>query len=98
MHNDRSTTPSADRPSAAARPAVVAPLEPIAVGRKDAARLFGIGVATWDRWEAAGLVGPAAIVRGGRKLYVLAELRAWAAAGMPDRAGWQARQAASRRV
>jgi hypothetical protein len=34
---------------------------------------------------------------GGRRLWLLSELKEWAEAGMPDRKTWQARRAAERR-
>jgi hypothetical protein len=70
-------------------------LEPIMVRREEAAELFSVGVATWDRWDSAGVLGPVAIKRGGVKLWLLAELREWAAAAMPCRAEWMARRGAA---
>jgi hypothetical protein len=70
-------------------------LEPLAVGREQLAALLTIGVATLDRWDAAGLLGPLGVRKAGRKLWSLAELRDWAAAGMPCRKEWLARRAAA---
>ena len=70
-------------------------LEPLAVGREQVAALLSIGLATLDRWDCAGLLGPVGIKKAGRKLWVLAELREWAAAGMPGRREWLARRAAA---
>jgi hypothetical protein len=63
-------------------------LPPSLVRRKGAATMCGMGVSTFDRADAAGLV-PAARRVGGCKLWCVAELRAWAARGCPDRQSWQ---------
>jgi hypothetical protein len=68
------------------------PLEPLAVGREQVATLLSIGVATLDRWDAAGLLGPVGAKKAGRKLWALAELREWVQAGMPGRKEWLARR------
>ena len=73
----------------APRPGPVA-LEPLAVGIKDLARLLGISVATLERWNDSGELGPAGIKKGGRRLWPLAEVREWVAAGMPRRETWLA--------
>jgi hypothetical protein len=80
-----------------ALPAVqpVATLEPLTVGRKSAAKLFSVSLATWDRWDSSGLLGPVGTVKAGRKLWLLAELREWAAAAMPCRKEWLAIKAAA---
>jgi hypothetical protein len=54
--------------------------------------LLSIGVATLDRWDSSGLLGPTGVKKSGRKLWALAELREWVAAGMPSRKEWQARR------
>jgi hypothetical protein len=74
-----------------------ADLEPLNIGRVKAARLFGVSPATFDRWDAAGLLGPVASKKGGRKLWDLAELREWSAASMPNRREWLARRPARSR-
>jgi hypothetical protein len=74
-------------------PLVIKPvttLEPIAVGRAQGAKLFSVSRATWDRWDSSGLLGPVGTKKAGRKLWVLAELREWAATGMPCRKEWLA--------
>jgi hypothetical protein len=63
------------------------------VGRKGGAALFSISRATWDRWDASGLLGPVGIKKAGRKLWLLSELKEWAAAGMPARKEWLALRA-----
>ena len=80
---------TADRPKSLATP-----VEPLTVGRKQAAQLFSIGIATFDRWDASGQLGPVGIRKSGRKLWVLTELREWTASGMPCRKEWLARKAA----
>jgi hypothetical protein len=70
-------------------------LEPLAVRREQGAALFSIGIATWDRWDSSGLLGPVGNKKSGVKLWSLAELREWAAAGMPCRKEWLARRAAT---
>jgi hypothetical protein len=46
-----------------------------------------MGVSTFDRADAAGLI-PAARKVGGCKLWAVAELRAWAEHGCPPRKEW----------
>jgi hypothetical protein len=72
------------------RPAAVSPL---AYSRESLARSLGIGVATLDRWEAAGRIGPKPLrINGprGRKLYYVEEVSDWLKAGAPPRHEWQA--------
>jgi hypothetical protein len=69
------------------------PIEPLAVGREQVAALLSIGVATLDRWDSSGLLGPVGVRKAGRKLWSLAELREWVASGMPSRKEWLARRA-----
>jgi hypothetical protein len=91
LHQD---APAATPEQLRARPEVGA-LEPLAVGREQVAALLSIGVATLDRWDAAGLLGPVGAKKGGRKLWSLAELREWVQAAMPCRKEWLARRAAA---
>jgi predicted DNA-binding transcriptional regulator AlpA len=65
-------------------------LEPLAIGIKDLARLLGISVATLERWNDSGELGPGGIKKGGRRLWPLAEIKEWVAAGMPRRETWLA--------
>jgi predicted DNA-binding transcriptional regulator AlpA len=71
--------------------------EPLLVGGKDLARLLGISTATFWRWDSSGELGPAGIKKGGRRLWALAEVREWVAAGMPGRQTWLALRAAANR-
>jgi hypothetical protein len=64
--------------------------ESLAVGPEQAAALFGVSGATWDCWDAAGLLGPIGVRMAGLRLWPLMELREWAAAGMPRRREWLA--------
>ena len=63
-------------------------IPPTLVRRHGAAALCSMGLSTFDRADAAGLV-PAARRVGGCKLWSVAELRAWAARGCHDRQTWQ---------
>jgi predicted DNA-binding transcriptional regulator AlpA len=56
----------------------------------EAARLCGIGRATWHRLRAAGKVGPQAVRLGRAVRYRRNEVEAWAAAGCPDAPTWAA--------
>jgi hypothetical protein len=62
---------------------------PALVRRRGAASLCGMGLSTFDRADASGLV-PAGRKVGGCKLWCVAELRAWAAHGCRPRAEWSA--------
>lgn len=62
---------------------------PALVRRKGAAALCDMGLSTFDRADAAGLI-PAGRKVGGCKLWSVAELRAWAEHGCPPRAEWSA--------
>jgi hypothetical protein len=72
-------------------------MEPLAIGAKHLANLLGVSLATVHRWDAGGLLGPAGNKIGGRRLWPVAEVRAWVAAGMPDRATWLALKRVYRR-
>ena len=63
------------------------PAARLLVRRKQAARLCAVGLATWDRWTAAGL-NPRPLKVAGAVLWSAAELAAWAARGCPPRASW----------
>lgn len=64
-------------------------LRAVLVRRSQAAEVCGLGTSTFDRHDAAGLV-PAGRKVGGCKLWSIAELKAWAAHGCPQRAEWAA--------
>jgi hypothetical protein len=63
-------------------------IPPALVRRRGAAALCDMGLSTFDRNDAAGLI-PAGRKVGGCKLWSVAELRAWAARGCPTRAEWE---------
>lgn len=84
------------------RPAAAAPsprrrrkLSPLVVDARRLARLLCCGVRSIRTWDAAGKL-PAPIRIGGRFVWRLAEIRAWLAAGAPDRETWAALVAARR--
>ena len=65
-------------------------LEPLAVGARDLARILGISEATLWRWDAGGELGPGGVKKRGRRLWCVAEVKEWVAAGMPSRDAWLA--------
>lgn len=71
-------------------------LEPLVVDAKRLAKLLCAGVRTVRTWDAAGKL-PAHIRISGRVFWSVTEIRAWLAAGAPDRATWEVRKAASRK-
>jgi hypothetical protein len=77
-------------PPKVAKEKPAATVEPLVVGAKDLARILGISVATLFRWDSSGLLGPGGHKIGGRRLWSVAEARAWVAAGMPERVIWLA--------
>jgi predicted DNA-binding transcriptional regulator AlpA len=81
-------TPAADPPADPAGP-------PLVVDAKRLAKLLCAGVRTVRTWDAAGKL-PAPIRIGGRVVWSVAEIRAWLAAGAPDRATWAAIRAANK--
>jgi predicted DNA-binding transcriptional regulator AlpA len=87
----RLTSPAADpAPRDGAAPdAAPAVLPPLLVRRREAARLCGLSPASWDRLTSAGRT-PAPIRLGSAVLWSVEELRAWIAAGCPDRQTWAA--------
>jgi hypothetical protein len=70
-------------------------LRRLAVGAKGVAKLFSAGIRTVRAWDAAGkLPRPARI--NSKVLWSVPELRAWLAAGCPDRETWDAMKKAAR--
>jgi predicted DNA-binding transcriptional regulator AlpA len=55
------------------------------------ARLLGVGVRSLRTWDYSGKI-PAPIKLGARTVWVISEIRAWLAAGAPNRAVWEARK------
>jgi predicted DNA-binding transcriptional regulator AlpA len=67
--------------------------DPLLIPDTQAARLCGIGRATWHRLRAAGRLGPQPVRLGRAVRYRRAEVEQWAAAGCPDARTWAAMQA-----
>ncbi len=65
--------------------------EPLLVPAEQAGRLCGRSKASWWRDHAAGRV-PAPVKLGNSTLWRVDELRAWVAAGCPDRRTWDVRK------
>ena len=68
------------------------PLSPLVVDARRLARLLCAGIRTVRTWDAAGKL-PAPIRIGGRVVWRVDEIRAWLAAGAPDRPTWAAMRA-----
>lgn len=64
-------------------------VEPLAVDAADAAALLGLSRSMFYKMAEAGQIGPSGVRLGRCLRYPLAELRAWAAAGMPRREEWE---------
>jgi predicted DNA-binding transcriptional regulator AlpA len=61
---------------------------------RQAAAVCAMSLASWYRKIAAGLIGPKPVRIGrGCVRYRADELKAWVAAGCPERTAWQALQA-----
>lgn len=71
-------------------------LSPLVVDARRLAKLLAAGVRTVRTWDAAGKL-PSPIRIGGRVVWRVAEIRAWLAAGAPDRARWAAIVAARKK-
>ncbi len=56
---------------------------------KHLAKLLGVGLRTVRTWNSAGKL-PTPIRIGGRVVWRMKEIRAWLAAGAPDRETWAA--------
>jgi len=61
---------------------------PLSVGARELARLLGVSRAHVYRLDGEGRL-PRGIHLGGRKLWVVEEIRAWLRAGAPRRALWE---------
>lgn len=72
------------------------PLSPLVVDARRLAKLLCCGVRSVRTWDAAGKL-PMPIRIGGRVLWRMKEIRAWLAAGAPDRQTWAAIRAAQKR-
>lgn len=78
--------PVADPPADPAGPPLVADARRLAV-------MLCCGIRTVRTWDAAGKL-PAPVRIGGRVVWRVDEIRAWLAAGAPNRDEWEARRAA----
>ncbi len=68
---------------------------PITVDAKRLAKLLDIGLRTVRSFDAAGKL-PKPVRIGARVLWIVDEIRAWLAAGTPDRATWERIRSARR--
>lgn len=64
-------------------------INPLLLSARDAARLCGVSVKTWRRWDSAGRV-PIPIRIGGAVRWRADELHQWINAGCPGRREWLA--------
>ena len=62
--------------------------KPLLLTALQAAEMFGTGLRTWRTWQATGRI-PQPIRIGRKVFWRSAELRAWIAAGCPDREMWE---------
>lgn len=74
-----------------ARPKNAGPDVAILLTAEESADLCRVDVGTWYRWYGARKC-PAPIKLGGCTRWRRVELEAWAEAGCPDRATWEARR------
>jgi prophage regulatory protein len=65
------------------------PLPPLLARAKHACRLLDVSLATFQRLDAAGKI-PAGRRLSGCKVWSVAELKRWIAAGCPERTDWEA--------
>ena len=62
--------------------------KPLLLTAFQAAEMFGAGLRTWRTWQATGRI-PQPIRIGRKNFWRSQELRAWVAAGCPDREKWE---------
>ena len=81
-------------------PNVVSPArasaQPLVVDAKRLSKLLCCGVRTVRTWDAAGKL-PTPLRIGGRVVWIVDDVRAWLAAGAPNRDQWEARKSLSRK-
>lgn len=70
-------------------------LSPLVVDARRLAKLLCCGLRSIRTWDSAGKL-PAPIRIGGRVVWRVAEIRAWLAAGAPNRETWAAMCAAKK--
>ena len=83
-------TASQDTPSHERSP--LARLEPLAVDAEQAAALLGMSRSMFYKMNESGQIGPMGRRFGKCVRWSVAELRAWAEAGMPPRHEWVAQR------
>jgi hypothetical protein len=76
-------------------PPADAPPVPLAVDAKGLARMLSLGLRTIRSLDAGGKL-PTPVRIGTRKLWDVADVRLWLAAGSPDRERWESSKAARR--
>ena len=54
----------------------------------DAAKLLGIGKSKFYSMLSASMIGPKTILLAGKKMFLVSELKNWAAANCPNRENW----------
>ena len=81
------------RPLDQAAPPSPAPSAPLLYSREQLCEVLGISRATLDRLQSAGKV-PRPLRLGGQRRWRAEVIHQWIAAGMPQAAEWEARQAA----
>lgn len=86
------THPLRTAPGDEAAPPIPTADTPLVADAKRLARLLAVGVRTVRSWDAAGKL-PTPLRIGGKVVWRLDEIRAWLAAGAPDRETWAARTA-----
>lgn len=59
-------------------------IEPILIDAKSASASCGVSRSLWLQWDCIG-ANPRPVRLGGRVLWAVTDLRAWAAAGCPSR-------------
>lgn len=64
------------------------PIDPLAVDADGAARLLGVSVRHWWALHSSGRC-PRPIALGRARRWAVDELRAWLAAGCPERSKWE---------
>ena len=71
--------------------------EPLLVASPGAAKLCGCSTRTWQQLASAGST-PAWVKLANKRLWQVAELRAWTLAGCPTRERWEAEKATPRQA
>jgi len=67
--------------------------DPLVADARSLAALLDVGLRTVRTWDSSGKL-PAPVRIGGRVVWIIDDIRAWLAAGAPDRTTWAAIRAA----